>query len=314
MNPFERDTVATFPTGCMNGDSEVLAVVEIDASTGQHGLVVASTPFHPLDHRWPDQPADTGGVELLDHRLPVLDCIVGAAPRGTGDVLVGAAIPARRGDAAWCWLVVHVVELPPALAAQAVGAPVRLAVDGERRRRLSGAHTACHLSGFALNAALAGRWRKPVAADALGSPDFEHHALVASSLSELRYHDTYRIGRSLRKAGFETDGLSSVVPSLGADVRRRMLAWAATEASVRVTAVGPGLGSPRTWACDLPSGTVEVPCGGTHLTDLAGLTGVRVEASLSSAGDVLDVVGTVELRADEITARAAAGPAAPLRR
>ncbi|MFC6023650.1 hypothetical protein ACFP2T_46795 [Plantactinospora solaniradicis] len=304
MNLFEHDTVATFPAGCLDGSSTVLAVVGIDVPAGRHGVIVAGTPFHPLDHRWPDQPADTGIIELLGHRLPVLDCVVGAAPRGTADVLVGSAIPARRGDDAWCWLVVHVVELDPSLATWAVGASVRLTVDGKRRWDLSGAHTACHLSGFAINAALAGYWRKPVAADALGTPDFERQALVASSLSELRYHDTYRIGRSLRKAGFDTDGLPSVVPSLGVTLEKRMCDWTATAAPVRVTAAGPGLGSIRTWTCDLPSGTVRVPCGGTHLTDLAGLAGVRVEVSLSAAGDVLDVVGTVELHPVGASARA----------
>jgi alanyl-tRNA synthetase len=296
VNPFERDTAVTFPDRGLAGDAVVLAVVELEAEGRRCALVVDETPFHPLDHRWPDQPADTGTAELLGQRLPVLDCVVGAAPIGGTGVHVAEAIPARRGEEGWAWLVLHVVELDPALAARAVGAPVRLSVDGARRRLLSGAHTACHLSGFAVNAALAGRWRKPVGPDVLGSPDFEKQALASSSLSELRYHDTYRIGRSLRKAGFDSEDLAAAVPSLAAAIEERVLGWVATAAPVRLDAAGPGLGAPRAWCCELPSGEVRVPCGGTHLTDLGELASVGVEVSLSPAGDLLEVTGTVELR------------------
>lgn len=298
MNPFERDTVVTFPARNTVGTSIVLGVAEVEVPAGPaHALIVAETPFHPVDHRWADQPADTGAVDLLAVRLPVVDCVIGAARRGTETVLLGPAIPARRGDDMWCWLVLHVVDLPAELIDRAEGAAVLLTVDSERRERLSAVHTACHLSGLAVNAALSGLWRKTVALDSLGSPDFERQALVASRLSEHGYFDTYRVGRTMRKSGFHAEGLATTVPGLAAAVCERIHRWMSTAAPVRVKAHGPGLGDPREWTCELLGKTAHVACGGTHPADLGALADIRVVAELSVEGDVLEVRGEVRTRA-----------------
>jgi alanyl-tRNA synthetase len=153
-------TQVTFPAGAVRGSSTVLAVVPLPEH--RFGVVTETTPFHPLDHTWPDQPADIGSLTVDGVELPVLDCVTGGVSP-EGELSLGADIPVRRGDDAWAWLVVHVVEasgtpgspVPPV----AVGATVELQVDADRRAALSAAHTGCHLLALALNAALAPRWR-----------------------------------------------------------------------------------------------------------------------------------------------------------
>ncbi|MGV9766764.1 hypothetical protein [Micromonospora tulbaghiae] len=296
MIEFAHDTVVTFPAGHTTGESEVLAVVGIDPTLSRYALVVAETPFHPVDHRWPDQPADRGTVEVLGQPVPVVDCVIGAARTGTDAVLIGRSVLARRGEDRWCWLVLHVVELSPRLATLAPGTTARLSADRERRARLSAAHTLCHLSGLALNGALSGFWRKSVTPDSLANPDFEKYTLVASVLSETGFHDTYRIGRTVRKAGFEGDRLTTELPKLAATLAGRISAWTATAAPVRVHTDGPGLGDPRAWVCTLPPGTARIACGGTHVSDLAELTVGRLDVRLSPTGDTLEVDGDVATR------------------
>ena len=52
-------TIVTFPDGTLRGDAVVTRVA--DGADGTV-IVVDATPFHPVDHTWPDQPGDTGAI------------------------------------------------------------------------------------------------------------------------------------------------------------------------------------------------------------------------------------------------------------
>ena len=282
-------TQVTFPAGTVDGRSTVLAVVPL--AEGRYGVVTESTPFHPLDHTWPDQPADTGSLTVDGTELPVLDCVTGGVSP-EGELSLGADIPVRRGAEDWAWLVVHVVEAPVA-----VGAPVELRVDADRRAALSAAHTGCHLLALALNEALAPRWRKdPGRADALGHPDFDSLAMDSSRMDVQASTDVYRIGKSLRKKGFTGDDLAADLPALTAAVNDRLAAWVAADAPVRIEAPGPELTARRRWACDLPEGPASIFCGGTHLHGLGELAALSTELRLSEDGTELTAVTTPKRR------------------
>lgn len=261
-----NSTVVTFPNGHVRGRSQIVESVPVGA---RHGLVVTETPFHPLDHTWPDQPADCGTLG----GLPVLDCVTGARA-ADGEIFLGGDIPVRRGADGWDWLVVHVTG-----SSLAVGADVELEVDAAYRAALSAGHTACHLAALALNAALAGRWRKEAALDALGHPDFDQSAITSSRITPHASLDEYRLGKSLRKKGFTAEGLD--VAEVGREVNERLKAWVTAGAPVRLDVPGPELTARRTWHCALPDGEASIPCGGTHVGDAAELGGVTVELILS---------------------------------
>jgi len=282
-------TQVTFPAGTVHGSSTVLAVVPLP--DGRHGVVTESTPFHPLDHTWPDQPADSGSLTADGVELPVLDCVTGGVSP-EGELSLGADIPVRRGAEDWAWLVVHVVDAPVA-----VGATVELRVDSERRAALSAAHTGCHLLALALNEALAPRWRKdPGRADALGHPDFDSLAMDTSRMDTQASTDVYRIGKSLRKKGFTADDLAADLPALTATVNDRLAAWVAADAPVRIEAPGPELTARRRWACDLPEDPASIFCGGTHLHGLGELLSLSTELRLSEDGSELTAVTTPKRR------------------
>lgn len=263
-----QTTEISFPAGAVTGDSVVTAVLALP--DGRHGVVTAATPFHPLDHTWPDQPGDTG----LLGGAAVLDTVTAAAHGG--ETFVGTDIPVRRGDPEWTWHVLHVVGEPPQR-----GAAVALRVDTARRTALSAGHTGCHLVAFALNAALAGCWRKDVVTDSLGNPDFDALAMVSSHITEYASTDVYRIGKSLRKKGFTPPQDWSAV---AATVNAQLAGWLRTGAQVAVQTDGPLLTDRRRWRCTLPSGTAEVACGGTHLRSLAELATLTVRAEVTETG------------------------------
>lgn len=264
-----NSTLVTFPGGLTSGRSMIVGAVPVEGD--RHGLVVAETPFHPLDHTWPDQPADRGTIG----GLPVIDCVTGAQSN-TGEVFLGADIPVRRGAEGWEWLVVHVTERPLPVESE-----VDLRVDADFRAALSAGHTACHLAALALNAALAGRWRKETRADSLGRPDFDQAAITSSRIGPYGSVDVYRLGKSLRKKGFSTEDLD--VAKVARQVNDQLQAWAAADAPVRLEVPGPGLTARRTWHCSLPEGEASIPCGGTHVGRTAALAGAAVTLSLDEA-------------------------------
>lgn len=297
-------TLVTFPSGATEGASAVRELVPVPADAaglpvGALGLIADTTPFHPVDHTWPDQPGDSGTVLVDGAVYAVVDAVTGAiGPQG--EFALGAEIPVRRGDESWTWHVVHVLESGPD-PARLPGANAHLRVDAERRRALSAAHTGCHLMALALNEALAGRWRRaPGKEDSFGRPDFDATAMDSSRMDEHASTDRYRIGKSLRKKGFDPEGLAEQLPELAAQVNARLAQWIAADSPVRVEVLGgeksAQLTARREWVCDLPEGTASIFCGGTHLARLGELDALQTTLSLSEDGGELVAVTVPKLR------------------
>jgi alanyl-tRNA synthetase len=263
------DTIVLFPDGAVAADAVVQHVEALP--DGRIGVVLDRTPFHPVDLAWPDQGPDRGVLVAGEDEWPVLDVLIGATQGGHG-LAVGDALPVRSGTEGWTFVVVHVV---PSDADLPEGLSVRAAVDTDLRAALSAGHTACHLASLALDRALAGAWSKPAPDDGLGSPAFDRLAIERSVIRRYGSEDAYRVGKSLRKQGFDPAALDHL-DRLAAAVDATLAGWIATGAPVRIEREGDGLSARRTWACSLPEGEVRIPCGGTHVTTLAELGGATV--------------------------------------
>jgi len=247
------------------------------------------TPCHPVDPRWPDQGPDRGELTFDGRTVPLLDCVIGATDGAR--LTVGDEVGVRRGEPGWTFVVAHVISghhQPPA-----EGEEIGFQVDADHRLRLSAGHTGCHVAALALNAALAERWHKPVRTDGLGHPDFDQLAIVSSRIEPVGAADTYRLGRSLRKKGFDSSGLEQSLPELEAAVNERLARWVAAGAAIDIDVHGPGLTDLREWVCTLPEGIQRIPCGGTHLNSLKQLEEISVELRIDPMRSALSMTTTV---------------------
>lgn len=269
-----QPTRVLFPDGTLTGHGEVL-LVDSAASV----VVVDATPFHPVDHTWPDQPGDSGTIRVGAASADVSEAVM-AAVNDAGELAVGGDIPVRRGTEGWTWLVAHriVGGIPEHLVA---GASAELEVDAIRRSGLSRGHTACHLASLALDLAVADLWRKDPGVDALGNPDFEGRSNQTSRIHHDGSVDEYRLGKSLRKAGFDTEAFSADLAGREERINAQLAAWVASGAESRVVTDGPTIVDRRRWECELPEGLASIPCGGTHAASLSEFASISVTLDLS---------------------------------
>lgn len=269
-------TVVSFAGGDVSGSSVVTSVESTSAGVV---VVVEATPFHPVDHTWPDQPGDSGEI-MLDGSVVRVSEAVMAAVSDERQFAVGSDIPVKRGGEGWRWLVGHPIE-GDAPSWLVEGARVELSVDSSRRAGLSRGHTACHLASLALDRALADLWRKDPGEDALGAPNFEAKANQSSRIHADGAVDEYRLGKSLRRAGFDTETFAATLADREASINAQLAAWVESGASSRVTTEGPTIVDRRSWQCELPEGTAEILCGGTHVESLAEFVSISVTLDLT---------------------------------
>lgn len=274
------DTRVTYPDGATSSDGTVLHVEPLP--DGRTAVILDVTAFHPVDTAWPDQPADRGILTTAEGDRRIVDAVTG----GIHDSVLhlGADLPVRTGTEGWVFVVAHLIEGSP----PQIGEQVRVEVDPDHRAALSTAHTACHLAALALDAALADAWTKPAPTDALGNPAFDALAIQQSRIAPHHSVDTYRIGKSLRRKGFTVTALDDL-DTISERTDATLAAWVAAGAAVRIDRADDGLSSRRTWICDLPDGSTDIPCGGTHVADLSEI------AAITTALTTTQVDGGLEL-------------------
>jgi alanyl-tRNA synthetase len=279
-----RGTVVTYPAGAVSSQGTVVHVV--DAGDGRRAVVLDETAFHPVDTAWPDQPADRGVLRIGGAGLPIVGAVVGAT-RGD-ELLLGPDVPVRTGTEGWTFVVAHIVE---GGAQVAVGDSAGVTVDAASRAALSAGHTACHLASLALDAALADAWRKDAPQDALGAPAFDALAIQESRIVADGSRDVYRVGKSLRRKGFDPAALDDL-DGLAARVDAQLQEWIAAGGAVRIDRDGDTLAHRRTWVCELPGAEARLPCGGTHVASLGELAAATVAFTADTVEGGLELVMT----------------------
>ncbi|UCM48101.1 alanyl-tRNA editing protein [Aeromonas caviae] len=247
-------------------------------------LVTDLTPFHPQSHLWPDQPGDVGTVRWEEGEAAVGPCRMGAiSPEG--ELFVDTEIPVKRGADGWAFVVVHPLAGSHHLA---IGSHVELTVDAEARHALSLGHSACHLVALALNRALTPYWRKETSElDALGQPDFDRLAIQLSRVEPRGSKEQYRIGKSLRKKGINSEALLADLDRIALQVNEQLMRWLKEGGEIRRSRAGEAVIDSRYWHGMLEGREITIPCGGTHVGTLTELGQVQVTLASSEEGFTL---------------------------
>lgn len=267
------DTVVSYAAGATSGTATVVHLERLE--DGRTAVLLDTTPCHPVDAGWPDQGPDRATLAWAESSIAVVDCVVGATDGA--QLFLGSDVPVRKGTEGWTFVVAHLVEgAPPEL-----GQSVTVIVDADYREAMSFGHTGCHLASLALNRAVAGRWTKEAATDALGSPNFDGLAIDSSTILPGGSVDVFRLNKSLRRKGFVTDGLGNDLAGIQQSLNQLLAEWIETDAAVTVRREGDRLTDRRYWECVLTDGEASIPCGGTHVKSLGALATLRATLTLS---------------------------------
>lgn len=288
------DTLVTYPAGDTSCEATVVHVEPL--ADDRSAVILDRTSFHPVDSAWPDQPTDRGALQVSagsrTSAIPVFEAVTGGISGGA--LHLGTDLTVRTGSEGWVFVVAHIIDG----AGPAVGDRIRVEVEADHRHALSVGHTACHLASLALDIALRDAWTKAPPLDSLGHPAFDAQAIQRSQIEPYGAIDVYRVGKSLRRKGFDPAALDAP-DILTAEVNETLDRWVSHASPVRIERSDEQLSARRMWVCDLPDGRATIPCGGTHVRRLDDLTGVRVSLQ------VIEVDGGRELRMSTQVAPAA---------
>jgi len=273
-------TMVTFAGGSLQEAALVVFTAEV---AGEWLVVTDRSPFHPVSLSWPDQPGDHGWMICGTTRFRVLDSREGLLNQRTGVLSVGEDARAlKRSDPDLTSVVLHVTEA--ASTTQAVS----LQVDATFRAALSLQHTGVHLAALALNQIASGFWSKdPQDPDSLGAPNLDMAAVTRSEIREDASTDHYRFGKSLRKKGFDAAEFLVDLPARAAEVNKALRGFLATPSPITLSPPTGPIAERRLWATRLNGADVAMPCGGTHLADLANLAEVTVVMAQTEDGFVM---------------------------
>jgi len=266
-------TIVTYPGGSASEPATVTAVHD----AGDRRIVVTDiTPFHPLDPWWPDQPSDVGTIRLGEDISPVERAVLVGVSEADQAIRIGDSQGIKRSDSSWLWSVGHVIG---ADAAKTIvpGDTCRLAVDPAYRRAIAMGHTACHIAALGLNMALMAYWKKAAKSDGLGNNDFDQEAIFLSRIGEFKSADHYRIGRSMRKAGFSSDSFWQHFDETAADVARHANALLQDIDAIEVLPDRTPFHARRSWIARYKGQELAIPCGGVHIANPRDIRSIEIE-------------------------------------
>lgn len=273
-------TIVTYPGGSLSESAIITGVYNTDE--GKRVVVTDVTPFHPLDPWWPDQPSDRGKIRKDSRVATVEGAVLVGVSQATSEIRIANTKGIKRSDESWVWSVGHVLGASD-LVNFPLGDTCQLEVDPEYRHAISVGHTGCHIAALALNNVLEKYWSKAVAKDSFGNNNFDQEAITLSRIEEYKSIDHYRLGKSLRKAGFATEPFWRDFEALKTEITRNANEILRGINTVVVSPNRTPFHARRSWIAAHRERQLEIPCGGVHVTDPREVASIEIE--LERLGD-----------------------------
>jgi len=264
-----NSTCITFPGQSTTEKSTILLAQTMKSHSSDTMIFLEKTPFHPVNPHWPDQPEDKGTITIGSDQIPIKHCFTAVMNKNSQEILLDTEVKIKRDDPNWFFLVAHIIDsqkIKP--LSSLVGKQALLNVDKTYRLQLSQAHTACHISALALNKTLISYWNKPYQPDALGHSDLVHLAITKTVIQEQWVQDTFRIGKSARKKGFDALSFFEHIKTIEDRTNVQINEWLRTPIHIDILPKIALLHETISWICHLPDGIAKISCGGTHITQI----------------------------------------------
>ncbi|MFZ2315108.1 MAG: hypothetical protein WAW86_05565 [Gammaproteobacteria bacterium] len=271
-----ENTLVTFPSHSHKETSVIQAIFDFANHPDKKIIIVERTPFHPVDHRWPDQPGDRGEMLVMEQKYEIINSIMVGWDPNNKATYFDSEIPVTRDNDDWLFWVGHVVVCAQE-ASDMLGKAATLIVDENYQFSLSVAHSICHLTSLSLNKCTKDLWDKPVMQDSLGNPNFDALAIQKSLISPFASADSYRLGKSIRKKGLDVQQFFERLPMIEKAINDQLKIWLQSDLHPTVMPEICNINERRYWKVELPDGAAQIPCGGTHLNNFKNIKGVKVK-------------------------------------
>ncbi|QDL08092.1 hypothetical protein DP113_09360 [Brasilonema octagenarum UFV-E1] len=279
----QASTKIDFPSGITLSHSKVIFITEFDKDTRTWVVVTENTPFHPVNYKWSDQPGDTGTVTIDGHKFDVLNTLTCGFELASHTFYLDTQIPVRKGENGWFFVVAHIVKFPSDYSSTCLtGKTVILEVNAERREQLSIAHSSCHLSALALNKCTSKFWSKECQKDSLANYNLDQLAIQKSQIKLEESNDFYRLGKSLKKKGFDTVAFFSQILDIEICINKQLAEWLKLDSPIKIEPQEAKIDDHRVWTCQLQDGLAKIPCGGTHVKHLKQILSINVSLEVMS--------------------------------
>ncbi|AJC48725.1 hypothetical protein IB642_01385 [Allofrancisella guangzhouensis] len=102
----KQDAIVTFPADYINEEATVIVIKNL--LNGIVAVVTDISPFHPVDHLWPDHSADSGELILGDKKFTITECLIVAFDQINEELLFDGGIKIRAircNQAGWLWVI-----------------------------------------------------------------------------------------------------------------------------------------------------------------------------------------------------------------
>ena len=268
-------TRVTYPGGALKAHSIIDDVVAHRLGDDcVLGVVARVTCMHPRDFRWPDQPADRGSLLINGQIVPVLDTVKARVTKDGYQIDKDISLQRGKESSEAVLVVMHCINEKAEVSA---GDNVEITVDKDFRFSMSSGHTASHLVTLGLNEILLEFWKKPPQIDENGFPAFTEMSLADSKILAFSCQDTFRIGKSLKKKGFDADLLWKSLPEMEIKLNEfidNIVSDDSAKAFIEPSECP--INDHRKWHLDANRHYTK-SCGGTHLTDFSQISNIRVE-------------------------------------
>ncbi|WFQ78470.1 hypothetical protein PXH59_12115 [Xenorhabdus sp. SF857] len=286
---------AVIDSSFMTGQLSLDAII-IEAFKYNNGYIVitSNSPFYPKNYKWGDQKSDIGVIVLNNQAVNIVKTYTAVIIDSM--IYIDHDIP-KKLNIEDKLIPAHYLESLNGLECQSiVGAKVKLSVDAEVRHKISAAHSMAHFMSLALNKVTNKYWNKDYDKDSLENYNLDKAAIFKSSISELKSIDTYRLGKSLKKKGFDKASFLESIVSINEEINLILKNWLVTGSEIRVEYTSQDIGSLRLWKSTVENRPVVIPCGGTHIKNTEEIQDIKVEIKPEESDEYIVITTYCKLR------------------